>query len=489
MIYSLNLDIYERNSGSEHAAFARQELFNLKNLESKIVTKNYNRFLDRNISDSGLKNDDVLNMYDYFQEVVDINIKKQEVRTLPDIDLKEFHLLAHGPAFFTIEKNGYVFGKATVMPKTVGLIDQHIFLDAFGNKTRIDNYDWRGFKSSTEVFDEEGNLLLKRYFDLKQNTKIETKFLDGQISAIYLVEDNKYFDNEEELFNYFLKKIVSKKDVLISDRHVLDPLMIDLDVNKKIVANHGMQTPDVTALESDSDNYPIYDIFRNPLEKWAKDFDSVVVPTEKQKADLEKISNLYFGGAARIKVAADNFSKIDEVENENRTSKVVYAGFITENKRLELAIEIFNSISNKIPDAIFEIYGYFENNDLSEKIKKLADSNPKIKFFDYVTSKKLIDAYKSAKIFLQTTKSDAFASAMIDALSLGTPVIATDSLYGPRSIVENDYRSNNIAYLENKILEILSDDQSFKLASKTAIETAKKYSSDVVFSQWEEILK
>ena len=75
MFYFINEYILGKNSSVEHAAMKRVKLFNNQKTPAKIVTKMYDRLLHQTIGKFGVDNDEVLNMFDYFQGTTEMPTK------------------------------------------------------------------------------------------------------------------------------------------------------------------------------------------------------------------------------------------------------------------------------------------------------------------------------------------------------------------------------------------------------------------------------
>ena len=75
MFYFINEYILGKNSSVEHAAINRVKLFNHYKAPARIVTKMYDRLLHQTMGTFQLANQQVLNMFDYFQQTTDVPTK------------------------------------------------------------------------------------------------------------------------------------------------------------------------------------------------------------------------------------------------------------------------------------------------------------------------------------------------------------------------------------------------------------------------------
>ncbi|PWS20954.1 poly(glycerol-phosphate) alpha-glucosyltransferase, partial [Enterococcus faecium] len=71
-----------------------------------------------------------------------------------------------------------------------------------GNLSSTDLWDWRGFKSSTQYFGQNGKLVLERFYNLQGETVIEQYYVpdtNGNPLASRLILKN-YRDQAERFF-------------------------------------------------------------------------------------------------------------------------------------------------------------------------------------------------------------------------------------------------------------------------------------------------
>jgi len=92
MNYFVNENIFTLNSGTEFSAIKRLKMFKNHQVEAKILTRNYNSQLSGDLKRVGLIHDDVINMYDYFQEVMNVPEKDVDLRYTEKIDKRKYHI-------------------------------------------------------------------------------------------------------------------------------------------------------------------------------------------------------------------------------------------------------------------------------------------------------------------------------------------------------------------------------------------------------------
>src|SRR5215475_11852577 len=122
MNYFVNENIFTLNSGTEFSAVQRLQLFHKQGVPAKILTRNYNAQLASDVAHVGLSPEDVLNLYDYFQETTDLPLQNADVRYVETIDKKVYHIEGIDANESLVKYHGETVAKIAIAPSTVGLI-------------------------------------------------------------------------------------------------------------------------------------------------------------------------------------------------------------------------------------------------------------------------------------------------------------------------------------------------------------------------------
>jgi len=102
------------------------------------------------------------------------------------------------------------------------------------------------------------------------------------------------------------------------------------------------------------------------------------------------------------------------------------------------------------------------------------------------------DIIKRATIFVLSTHTEGFPNALLEAMALGIPVLASDikpcaEILGDGQYGKLFYNRNSIN-LAHLILELLVDEAALKLQSNLAYQRAKKYDVRKMVAQYESVL-
>jgi len=165
---------------------------------------------------------------------------------------------------------------------------------------------------------------------------------------------------------------------------------------------------------------------------------------------------------------------------------VLCVGRLEKQKAFELAIHAFSKVNSRVNDLKLLIVGEgTERTGLEELVKKL-ELNGFVEFLGY--SENVTQLYECAEITLLTSKYEGFPNVLVESIQSGTPVVSVDCPTGPSEIIINGVNGylvpqSNVEELSYKIESAISD----KWDKEKIIETSKRYDSDVIANQYEEL--
>ena len=175
-----------------------------------------------------------------------------------------------------------------------------------------------------------------------------------------------------------------------------------------------------------------------------------------------------------------------------RRKVIVSVGRLSEEKNQALLIESFSRIATKHPEYNVEIYGdgpsrsvlqdQIDHSGLSERVRLMGRKD------------RVLDYIQDAGIFVLPSNSEGMPNALIEAMALGIPSIATDCPIGGSAFIIRDHGNgilvpmNDPVALSAAISEIidnksLSDDLSVK-----AREVTVDFAAETVCNEWEKYL-
>lgn len=163
----------------------------------------------------------VINMYDYFQNTVNVPIKDLHVRLSGIFPLDTFNIVGINNNQSDIYYHGRKIAEVAIAPLTVQLIGTVTFLDSDGVPTSKDLYDRRGFLSSTQYFDQNGNFGHQIMYDENKNPKMEIIVMHDnnheiKTTGIKLLNyhgADYLFDSEDSLWQFYTKEINAQNEI------------------------------------------------------------------------------------------------------------------------------------------------------------------------------------------------------------------------------------------------------------------------------------
>jgi glycosyltransferase involved in cell wall biosynthesis len=170
--------------------------------------------------------------------------------------------------------------------------------------------------------------------------------------------------------------------------------------------------------------------------------------------------------------------KASERTPSNKPNKpfIFYVGRLVRQKNIEFLIDAFDNASKHIPhDLIIIGYGPLKG-ELVKQANNAASAN-RIHFLE--TSEHNYWYMKEAAIFPMTSIWEGHPLTMIEAMSLGTPVISLDFHAGPKHLIGNNERGvivkeRSPTIFSMEIVRLINDSKQASALSNAALEFVSK---------------
>ena len=221
--------------------------------------------------------------------------------------------------------------------------------------------------------------------------------------------------------------------------------------------------------------------------------------------ESERKEFLRLGAAPESIYRLDNLVELEKFEikeksgilnQHNITGKkfLLFLGRIHEKKGIEILLEAFANIVKKQEELLLVLAGsgtkeYKEG--IRKLVKKLGLENNVI-FTGLVTENEKLELLESASLFVLTSHSDVHPIAVQDALTMGSPVIITESCdypevkeYDAGLIIDEDVKQ-----ITNSILSIVNDEERLGKMSENARRLVlERFQSKVIIKKYDEMYK
>jgi GalNAc-alpha-(1->4)-GalNAc-alpha-(1->3)-diNAcBac-PP-undecaprenol alpha-1,4-N-acetyl-D-galactosaminyltransferase len=203
-----------------------------------------------------------------------------------------------------------------------------------------------------------------------------------------------------------------------------------------------------------------------------------------------------FVSAHRVYTIANPFSSEGNSSGEilpalKGKSIICSMGRLVPSKGFDLLIRSFHIASQDNPDWILLILGEGEDRERLERITKEIGIGDRV--FMPGRVRNTHDYLKSSKIFVLSSKHEGFPNALIEAMSLGMPVISTDCPFGPSEIIHDGIDGmlvpkENIHELSLALKHLMDNEAERIRFGEKARETSRRFKMEVIMDKWEKLI-
>lgn len=159
-------------------------------------------------------------------------------------------------------------------------------------------------------------------------------------------------------------------------------------------------------------------------------------------------------------------------------------------KGYEYMVEAWQSVHERHPDWILNVYGSGElHDDVIRWIQKRQLSSSMI-LHDPVDN--VMDKYLESSIFVMSSRYEAFPMVLLEAMACGVPCVSFDCPYGPRNIIRNGEDGYLVDYLNSQALadsicQLIENEPLRKKFGAKARQNIRRFSQDAVMLQWDKL--
>lgn len=170
----------------------------------------------------------------------------------------------------------------------------------------------------------------------------------------------------------------------------------------------------------------------------------------------------------------------------NVEKKIVTVGRLDlKQKRQDVLIDAFNLISSKYPNYILEIYG---SGDDYLQIRRMINNNVKIKLMG--RTNQVSKVIQNAAVFVLSSDFEGIPNALLEAMSIGVPCVATDCSPGGASLLIQNKKNGLLVPRDNPLLlaeaisYMLDNEYDAEQMATEAMHVNETYSEDIISGKW-----
>ncbi len=209
-----------------------------------------------------------------------------------------------------------------------------------------------------------------------------------------------------------------------------------------------------------------------------------------------KKSSLFFTDKLRkndivIPNAIFNETVYELTPPDKREKLICAVGRLSEQKRFDILIDAFASISEKIPEHKMIIFGEGElRKELEEKISSLGLEK---RIFLPGTDPQAVKVVNRADVFVLSSDLEGMPNVLMEAMAMGVPSVSTRCDMGPEELIENGNNGilvdvGSTKQIAESILEIINNPELSDKLSSNARELLKTHSIESISKKWLDFL-
>lgn len=181
-----------------------------------------------------------------------------------------------------------------------------------------------------------------------------------------------------------------------------------------------------------------------------------------------------------------------QIERNQETSNIITVGRLFEQKNQKLLIDSFNLIQKEFPNENLVIYGEGPlRKNLEQYVAELGLSN---RVFLPGQISNVADAMAKASVFVLSSDYEGLPNALMEAMTVGVPVISTDCpCGGPRSLIQNSSQGELVPcgdaqQMANALFRLLSNREYRNGMSTHERARAKQFHPTAICGEWEKFI-
>ena len=304
--------------------------------------------------------------------------------------------------------------------------------------------------------------------------------IDYNRSASYFSTENlrksiKHFNLQKNLF----KKL--KPDIIISPNHNFDHYWLPFISGKSKILKewHGSRFAEELQREKSVLKTKIKFYFTDFLNSL---YDRIVVLNEDEKCYVKSGNG----------VVIPNPTEITTLRADLIKKRVIAAGRISPVKAFDQLIQIFAQVHPDFSDWELHIYGQ-DYLDTQEKLQKLINAYQLTNVVYFMGSvDNLTETMADYSIYGMTSETECFPMVLLEALSVGMPVISYDCPNGPRNILTSGEDSflipdKNLTIFAKQLKILMKNEDLRTEMGARGLQNVQRFSVEIVMTRWQNL--
>jgi GalNAc-alpha-(1->4)-GalNAc-alpha-(1->3)-diNAcBac-PP-undecaprenol alpha-1,4-N-acetyl-D-galactosaminyltransferase len=292
----------------------------------------------------------------------------------------------------------------------------------------------------------------------------------------------------------YLRRVLSLRALIAARRpDVVISFMPNVNV-AALAATAFSGTPCIVCERSDPILLPISRAWRVACRVFYRAAEAVTVQTE---AAAQRMGSVY-GGIRRLRAIPNPLpSDLPSVSTTRFSPQgrktLVSLGRLSDEKRVDLIVEAFARLTTTHPDWDLRIYG---DGPLRKRLaEQIARSGLCGRAHLMGRTTEPWRALAEADAFVMASQFEGFPNALLEAMGIGLPCIASDCANGPREITRNGIDARlvpvgDVPALRAAMLELMGDSRvRAELGQRARDSVRARYALPTVLQQWDALFR
>lgn len=182
------------------------------------------------------------------------------------------------------------------------------------------------------------------------------------------------------------------------------------------------------------------------------------------------------------------FESFDQNLIAQKENTLIYVGRLDQDKNVGEILDIINQVD--LNDFQLKIIGDGPSrNDLENKLNSNENLKDKVQFLGSQSISEIYKELTKSKIFLFTSKTEAFALVLLEAMMMANVLISYDCNYGPSDIVNESNgflipKSDQKQFIE-KLQFLINQPEELNTILRTSSRNSYKWRKKEILEQWD----
>ena len=216
-----------------------------------------------------------------------------------------------------------------------------------------------------------------------------------------------------------------------------------------------------------------------------KGYDYIVVLTEEEKERNWKCWK-------NVSVMPNPITSVCDVKSTCEAKTAIAVGRLAEEKDFASLIRIWGKVTEKHPDWRLEIWGKGELEAALRQQIEESGLEGKVCLMGYTAE--ALQKMSQASLYLLTSMFEGFGLVLIEAMSVGLPLVSYMCPTGPKTIIEDGQNGYLVAVGDEKtfaerVCQLIEDEPLRKQMGQAGLKESEKYRIEDIAQRWMQLFR